>query len=52
MITRAVIEARLEQLRAEVEQIRANLHAYEGAIQDCEYWLGVLTADEAEETGR
>lgn len=46
MITREALEARLTQLRQEVEQMRANLNAYEGAIQDCEYWLGVITAQE------
>jgi hypothetical protein len=45
MITREAIEARLKQLREDATQMRANLNAYEGAIQDCEFWLAVL--DEA-----
>jgi prefoldin subunit 5 len=42
MITREAIEARLQQLQQEATEIRANLNAYEGAIQDCQYWLAQL----------
>lgn len=41
-ITREQVEQRLATLRVEHEQAKANLHAYEGAIADCEYWLKVL----------
>lgn len=30
---------RLQQLKKEREQMVANIHAYDGGIQDCEYWL-------------
>ena len=42
MITREMVEKRLEQLTAERDQLVANLQAYNGAIQDCEYWLNQL----------
>jgi len=37
---------RLAKLKAEREQLVANLNAYNGAIQDCEYWLSVLEGGE------
>ena len=37
-----MVEKRLEQLTAERDQLVANLQAYNGAIQDCEYWLNQL----------
>ncbi len=53
VITREVIERRLEQLRKEqglvqanILELQANLNAYAGAIQDCEHWLSVIE-DEA-----
>jgi len=36
------IEKRLEELKTNQEQLRANLIATSGAIQDCEYWLEQL----------
>jgi len=42
MITREMVLERLAKLKAEREQLLANLNAYNGAIQDCEYWLSVL----------
>jgi len=42
MVTREKILERLAKLKAEREQLIANLNAYNGAIQDCEYWLSVL----------
>jgi len=42
MLTKEMIEQRLAKLKAEREQLIANLNAYNGAIQDCEYWLSVL----------
>lgn len=41
-ITVEMIEARLEKLRAIAEQMKANVSAYQGAIEDCEHWLEVL----------
>lgn len=28
-----------EQLAAQINQLTANMHAYDGAIQDCEFWI-------------
>jgi hypothetical protein len=50
MITREQIESRLAQLEAEqkqtlanLEQLQANVSAYAGAIEDCKYWLALLS---------
>lgn len=47
------ILARIEQLKAEREQImhniaqlQANVNAYDGALQDCEYWLEQLKKEQ------
>ena len=52
MITREQIEARLAQLKAEqakitadVAQMQANLNAYQGAIEDCEFWLAAVSTE-------
>ncbi len=52
-ITREAIEKRLADLRAQREQVQANLvqlqanmNAYDGAIQDCEHWLSQINAIE------
>jgi len=42
-ITKESIEARLELLKKEVEQVKGALAAYTGAIQDCEHWLKELS---------
>ena len=51
-ITKDAIQARLEQLRAgsaqikqDLERLTTSLHATDGAIQDCEYWLSIATAE-------
>jgi hypothetical protein len=44
-ITRDLIEARLADLRAGLVQLQANLQATQGAVQECEHWLGVLAQD-------
>lgn len=36
------IEKRLEELKTNHEQLKNNLIATAGAIQDCEYWLSQL----------
>ena len=52
MITREQIEARLAQLKAEqakitadVAQMQANLNAYQGAIEDCEFWRAAVSTE-------
>ena len=42
MINREQIEARLAQLRSDKVELVANVHAINGALQDCEYWLTQL----------
>ena len=36
------IQDRIKKLENEREQLKATLLAYEGAIQDCNYWLQEL----------
>jgi len=43
------LRERLAKLQAERDQLQANLNAYEGAIQECQYWLKQL--QEATESG-
>ena len=38
------IEARIAELKKLWEQKRSDLDAIGGAIQDCEFWLGRMTA--------
>jgi len=45
-MTREQIEARLAQLRNDLQQIYANANAVSGAIQDCEYWLAQLDTED------
>jgi len=42
VITREMVLERLAKLKEERDQLIANLNAYNGAIEDCEYWLSVL----------
>jgi hypothetical protein len=44
-MTKEQLEQRKAALIASLEQQKANLHATDGAIQECNYWLKVL-ADE------
>jgi predicted nuclease with TOPRIM domain len=39
------LEERLKTLETEQAQLKNNLVAYEGAIQDCKYWLEQLKDD-------
>lgn len=38
-MTKEKIQERLKTLENEREQMKTTLIAYEGAIQDCKYWL-------------
>lgn len=38
-MTKEQVQARLELLVKEQENCKATLAAYEGAVQDCKYWL-------------
>ena len=48
-IDKEKIQQRIKQLETEREQTRINLVAYEGAIQDCNYWLKELEKPVEEE---
>lgn len=43
------ISERIKQLEGERDQVRANLIAYEGALQDCNYWLEQCSQKETNE---
>lgn len=52
-ITKEALEIRLQKLLQEREMLQneliqkqANLHAYDGAIEDCQYWLAQLTKED------
>jgi len=45
-ITKPAIQQRLQYLQAGREQALANLNAFNGAIQECQYWLGQIDAAE------
>jgi hypothetical protein len=53
MITEQMIQERLQELRTQLNQLRANVNAFEGAIQDCEFWLAALKENpDAENAGK
>ena len=45
-ISRPRMEARLEELKSQLEQVRQQFIATTGAIADLEYWLKELDAEE------
>lgn len=49
MITLEMLEERLKQYKDQLEQIQAQANAYEGAIQDCAYWIEQLKKDDSNE---
>lgn len=42
------IQERIKQLEQEREQVRLSLIAYDGALQDCQYWLNQIDDKEKE----
>lgn len=40
------LEERIKTLETERDQMRTNIVAYEGAIQDCKHWLSTLEETE------
>jgi len=46
MITREMLLEWRDRLALELERLRAQAYAYEGAIQDCDHWLGVLEGEQ------
>lgn len=47
-ITKEQIQARSVQLQKQAEKLQNDLNATLGALQDCNYWLSQIEADEAE----
>ncbi len=47
MITVAALQERLAKLHRDREVLVANLNAFNGAIEECEYWLHQLDGNEA-----
>ena len=45
-MTEEAIAKRKADLAAQAEQLRANLNAIDGALQDCDYWLEQLRVPE------
>lgn len=45
MLTIAMIESRKAQLQAQYDQTVANANALQGAIQECERWLSLLSVE-------
>jgi len=41
------IKQRIETLMAQGKQVESNLHMINGALQDCQYWLTQLEAQNA-----
>jgi uncharacterized coiled-coil DUF342 family protein len=42
MITRDEVLKRLAALKAKRDELSSNVNAYNGAIEDCEFWLAKL----------
>lgn len=45
-ITKEMLEERLELYQKELQQLPLMIKVYEGAIQDCNYWLDALKKEE------
>jgi hypothetical protein len=46
-MTIELLEKRKEELQAQQQQFIANANAINGAVQDCDYWIGILKAQQA-----
>ena len=46
VITQEAIQARFSELEAQAKELKAHLHAVEGAMQDCEYFAEMLMTEE------
>ena len=47
-MTKEQLEKRRAELVASLEQQKANLHATDGAIQECDFWLAELEKEQNE----
>ena len=48
-ITSELVKARIAQLEKEAGQLRNNLNACLGALQDCGYWLAQLEKQKSQD---
>jgi len=48
MVSKEAIEKRIAQLESERAQLVANATAYDGALQEANYWLAIAKKAEAE----
>lgn len=49
-MTIELLQKRKQELIAQQQQLVANANALNGALQDCDYWIGVLQAQAAPAT--
>lgn len=47
MITKEMIKDRITLLEREFDQVKANLLAYDGALQEARHWLSILDKEES-----
>ena len=47
-MTKEQIQDRIKQLETEREQLKTTLIAYEGALQDCKFWLEQMDKKETD----
>lgn len=48
-MNKEMVQQRLQRLKSEREQMVANVHAYDGAIQEVQHWLDELDKPTTEE---
>ena len=46
------MQARIQELAENRNQLIANVNAIDGAMQDCEFWLAQLESEEARDGGQ
>lgn len=46
-LTIAAVKARREVLEADYRKVLDTANALDGAMQDCDYWIGQIEADDA-----
>lgn len=46
-MTKEQLEARKVWLQSQQDQLKANVHAFQGAIEECNYWLQQLVTEVA-----
>lgn len=47
MVTKEVLQARIEELRVQHDQFLAQANACAGAMADCQYWIDRMAAEAA-----